>query len=221
MKRVVVLRPEPGASATAERARLRGLDAVTVPLFEIDSLPWEAPDARDFDGLLLTSANAARYGGEQLGKLHALPVYAVGEATAAVAREAGFTIGAVGSAGVDRLLASIPRQFKMLHLCGEDRRDPLNVSQPLVAIPVYRARAIEAPDLRGIKGAVALIHSPAAGRRFGELVRDRGSVSIAAISQAAAEAVGSGWESVEAATQPNDDALLALASRLCNNPPPE
>jgi hypothetical protein len=33
--------------------------------------------------------------------------------------------------------------------------------------------------------------------------------------------VGDGWESVEAAPEPNDDALLALAARLCNNPPPE
>ena len=33
MKRVLVLRPEPGASATVERARALGLDAVAVPLF--------------------------------------------------------------------------------------------------------------------------------------------------------------------------------------------
>jgi uroporphyrinogen-III synthase len=64
---------------------------------------------------------------------------------------------------------------------------------------------------------VALIHSPRAGRRFTELVEDRSSISIAAISPAAAEAVGGGWKLVASAEHPTDDALLALAARLCNN----
>jgi uroporphyrinogen-III synthase len=41
------------------------------------------------------------------------------------------------------------------------------------------------------------------------------------MSPAAAEAVGTGWQTVEAAHEPNDDALLALAARLCNNPHPQ
>jgi uroporphyrinogen-III synthase len=42
-----------------------------------------------------------------------------------------------------------------------------------------------------------------------------------AISDAAAEAAGRGWEAVEVADQPNDEALLALAARLCNKPAPQ
>ena len=61
MRRVLVLRPEPGAAATVKRARARGLDAVAIPLFEIEPLAWEAPPAGGFDGLLLTSANAVRH----------------------------------------------------------------------------------------------------------------------------------------------------------------
>ena len=72
MRRVLVLRPEPGASATVERARERGLDAVAIPLFEIEPLAWEAPEAGSFDGLLLTSANAVRHGGEGLASLRGL-----------------------------------------------------------------------------------------------------------------------------------------------------
>ena len=45
---------------------------------------------------------------------------------------------------------------------------------------------------------------------------DRGAIAIVGISAAAAEAAGAGWETVEAAGAPNDDALLALAERLCN-----
>jgi uroporphyrinogen-III synthase len=221
MRRVLVLRPEPGASATVKRARELGLDAIAVPLFEIEPVAWEVPDAARFDGLLLTSANALRHAGDRLGELRGLPVHAVGEPTAEAAREAGFDIAATGDDGVDRLLGSIEAELKLLHLCGEDHREPAEARQKIKAIPVYSAKAVEDPDLRRAHGAVALVHSPRAGRRFAELVRDRGSTSIAAISSVAAEAAGSGWRAVETAAQPTDDALLALASRLCNIPPPE
>lgn len=217
MTRVLVLRPEPGASATVGRARALGLDALAVPLFEIDPLEFEMPDADGFDGLLLTSANAV---GAVGGQLRALPVYAVGEATATAARAAGLTVAAVGDAGVDRLLGSMEPRLGLLHLCGEDRRLPSGVPQRITAIPVYRAKAVESPDLSAAKGAVTLIHSPRAGRRFAELVRNRASTAIAAISPAAAEAVGVGWATVDSVAEPNDEALLALAARLCNNPRP-
>ena len=86
MKRVLVLRPEPGASATVKRAKERGLDALAIPLFEVRPVDWDVPDAGSFDGLLLTSANAVRHSGEQLKELRGLPVHAVGAATAAAAR---------------------------------------------------------------------------------------------------------------------------------------
>src|SRR5690242_7115730 len=108
MRRLLVLRPEPGASVTEQRAGELGLDAFAVPLFQIDPVAWTAPDAGQFDGLLLTSANAVRHAGEQIKGLASLPVYAVGEATAAAAHEAGFEIALVGAGGVDRLLAVAP-----------------------------------------------------------------------------------------------------------------
>ncbi|MFL6765128.1 MAG: uroporphyrinogen-III synthase, partial [Sphingomicrobium sp.] len=79
MTRLLVLRPEPGASATVKRARERGLDVIAIPLFEIEPVVWEAPQATDYDGLLLTSANAVRCGGGGLGRLRPLKVYAVGQ----------------------------------------------------------------------------------------------------------------------------------------------
>jgi uroporphyrinogen-III synthase len=221
MTRVLVLRPEPGASATVERARLRGLDALAMPLFAIEPVVWDTPDTARFDGLLLTSANALRFGGEQLQRLRALKAYAVGEATAEAAREAGFDIGAVGGGGVDRLLASIDPGLKLLHLCGADRREPEGAKQAITALIVYRAKPIEKPDLSVAPGNIALIHSPRAGRRFAELVTERADIAIAAISSAGADAVGSGWKAIAAADRPSDDALLALAARLCNKPDPE
>jgi uroporphyrinogen-III synthase len=221
MRRLLVLRPEPGASATANRARELGLHAVSMPLFEIEPIKWESPGAARFDGLLITSANAVRYAGSQLRDLRGLCSYAVGEATAEALRNAGFDVAATGDDGVDRLLGSLEPSLKLLHLRGEHRREPADARQQITTVAVYSAKDIESPDLNGTAGDAALIHSPRAGRRFAELVHDRGSIAVAAISAAAAHAVGSGWESVEAAPEPTDDALLALAARLCNIPPPE
>jgi len=215
---VLVLRPEPGASATVAKARTMGLDAAAAPLFEIEPIAWVMPDMRGFDGLLLTSANAARQVTPDLGHL---PVYAVGDATAEAAREAGLKVAATGEGGVDALLASVDANLRLLHLCGEDRRDPVDAPQAIISIPVYRAKPIDRPELGRTNQTVMLVHSPRAGRRLAELVHDRGSIAIAAISRAAAEAVGSGWQCVEAAARPADDALLALAARLCNKPAPK
>src|SRR4051812_49891863 len=123
MTRLLVLRPQPGADATLGKARALGLDTVAVPLFEIEPVEWQAPQAAGFDGLLLTSANAVRFGGEGLGELRGLKVYAVGEATAEAARAAGFDVAAVGDGGVDRLLGPIEPDLRLLHLCGAGRHE--------------------------------------------------------------------------------------------------
>jgi len=221
MKHVLVLRPEPGASATVAKARERGLDAIAVPLFTVEPIAWQAPDPSGFDGLLLTSGNASRHGGEGLQALRRLKVYAVGDATAQAAREAGFNVAATGDAGVDQLLGSIDPDFTLLHLCGADRATPSDARRAITPVAVYRSTQLPAPDLSSAHGSVALVHSPRAGARLAELVNDRGSIAVAAISAATADAVGGGWRAVETADQPSDEALLALAASLCNKPDPE
>ncbi len=213
---ILVLRPEPGAADTLRRLRERGLEAVAVPLFRVGPLAWEAPDPARFDALLLTSANAVRHGGDQLGKFRGLPVHAVGEATAQAARNAGFDIATSGDAGIERLLGSFEPNLRLLHLCGKDRREPAGARQAITPVAVYQATAIENPDLGRAKDGVALIHSPRAGARFASLVGvpDRASIAIGAISDAAAQAAGEGWKAIEAAAKPSEEALLALAARL-------
>ena len=218
MPQVLVLRPEPGASATVASARSMGLDAVSRPLFEVQPVAWEAPELTAFDGLLLTSANALRHGGEQLERLRGLKVYAVGEATARAAHDAGFDAAATGDAGVERLLASIEPDLRLLHLCGADRREAGHVRQTIVRIVSYRSEAVDAGKLP--EADVVLVHSPRAGARLAEVAHDRSSMAVAAISQEAADEVGGGWHAVEVAHAPTDDALLALAARLCKKPRP-
>ena len=221
MRRVLVLRPKPGATATVERAREMGLEAISMPLFKTEPVPWIAPAADKFDALVLTSANAVRHAGLELRKVSELPVYAVGAATAQAARNHGFDIADVGSGGVDSLLETVPSGLRLLHLCGEDRKAPTVMAQEITPITTYRAIEIAEPELSIIPGDIALVHSPRAGGRFAELIDDRSGVGVAAISPAAAQAVGSGWQTVETADEPSDDALLALAARLCNKPATE
>ena len=221
MSRVVVLRPEPGASETAARARQLGLEPILMPLFDVEPVEWEAPDPAGFDALLVTSANAIRCGGERLTELRTLPAHAVGEATAQAARDAGFEVATVGEGGVDELLDSLDPSMRLLHLCGEDWREPQAPRQAVTPLTVYRSKERPHVDVSAAEGAIVLMHSPRAARRFAELSSERGSTSIAAISAAAAEAAGNGWDHVAIAEQPNDHALLALAARLCNKPAPQ
>jgi uroporphyrinogen-III synthase len=221
MRRVLVLRPEPGASETLERLRQHGLDGIAVPLFQVEPIAWTAPDPAQFDALLLTSANALRHGAAQLQDLRGLPVHAVGHATAKAARQAGFKVAAIGESGVAELLTAIGPELRLLHLCGEDRMAQSDPRHDISIVCVYRARAVAAPNLDCAPGSVALIHSPRAGRRFAQLIANRSSILVAAISAAAAQGVGGGWAAVETAAQPNDEALLALAARLCDKSSPQ
>lgn len=220
MTKVIVLRPEPGASETVDRAKARGLDAMGAPIFIVEALDWSPPEPSRFDALLLTSANAVRFGGDQLKSLRGLAVHAVGKATADAAREAGFDIASSGDAGVERLLGSLEPELRLLHLCGEDRKNASS-RQTITVVPVYRSKAAEpAPDLGEVSGGAVMIHSPRAGERFAELTEqqaiDRTQISLLAISAAAAKAAGGGWKRVEIAETPTDEALLALAERLCD-----
>ena len=107
----------------------------------------------------------------------------------------------------------------MLHLRGEHH----TAATTAQAVPVYRSVALPLPDhFQAIEAQVVAVHSPRAGVRLAELADqagiDHATIRIAAISPAAATAVGDGWASREAAAAPNEAALLALAARLCDNP---
>jgi uroporphyrinogen-III synthase len=139
-----------------------------------------------------------------------LPVHAVGDATARLAHAAGFTVASVGQGGSGAM--DLPSGQRLLHLTGRDHRAVPGTT----AVAVYEARALDAPPgLDQLGHCVVAVHSPRAGARFADLVRDRGDIAIVAISTAAAQAVGTGWQTISAATEPNDEALLALAARLC------
>ena len=218
-----VLRPEPGNAATAAAIEALGLTAIRLPLFEIRAIDWVAPEASRFDALLLTSANAPRHAGPGLSALRGLPVHAVGDATAAAAREAGLDVVAVGDRDGAALVAAAAAggARRALLLGGRDRAVE---GHPIIAetIAVYAsepiAAALEALDQ--LAGSVVLLHSARAARRVADLVDragiDRRTIRIAAISAAAADAAGGDWDRIAAAAVPDDATLIALARSLAD-----
>ena len=219
---VLILRPQPGADESAARARALGLEAVVAPLFEVRPLAWSGPDPGSVDAVMLTSANAARHAGTGLAAFAGLPCYAVGEATAAAARAAGFDHVRTGPDDGAALVATMAGDGVMtaFHPCGRERIPLDRRGIRLIEIPVYAAKATGrlAPEAGTAlaQGAWALLHSPRAAARFGRLVGEgRGRVGIAAISPAVAAAAGEGWREVAVAPRPRDEALLELAAKLC------
>ncbi len=218
MRKLLLLRPEPGLSASAARARAMGLEVIACPLFQVEPVAWHVPDPSDYDALLLTSANAVRHGGGGLEVLKSLPVHAVGEATTEAARDAGFQVETVGEAGVEQLLADLPGELRLLHLAGEHRRKP-SAPPRIDTRVVYRSIEIDAPGLPQLGGLVAVVHSPRAGARLTQLAGPCDRTAIAAISTAAALACGLGWERIGVAERPDDRSLLALTATLCQTSP--
>jgi uroporphyrinogen-III synthase len=211
--RVLIVRPAPGNAATAHAVRALGLEPAVVPLFEIVPLGWTVPDPHRFDAVIMTSANAARLGGDGLVRFVHLPLFAVGEATGKAAEAAGFVQVQCGTGDVAALAPLLPA--RILHLTGADHR-PIPGPAEVTVIPVYESR--EREPVKPLRADVALIHSPRAGSRLAALVGERRATRIVAISAAAAAACGTGWAAIDVADVPNEHAMLACLARVCEAP---
>jgi uroporphyrinogen-III synthase len=226
MMPVLILRPLDGALQTERRAKQLGLQTVVDPLFTVESIAWSGPAAQDFDALLLTSANAVSHGGTQLEAYKSLPVLAVGQATARAAENAGFHIVKTGESGGQQLLNQLPaNQYRsILWLAGEQHSIFDSGERQLHIVPVYRSRA----SALGEKAVACLqadttilLHSARAARHLVseldrlQIARDRHHALV--FSAKVAEAAGQGWRSVQMADRPDDESLLSLATRLCQN----
>ncbi|MDR6833401.1 MULTISPECIES: uroporphyrinogen-III synthase [unclassified Sphingopyxis] len=219
---LLVTRPEPGNSATMARANALGFDAHAMPLFAARALPWTAPPPTGYDALLLTSVQAVRLAGPQLGRLAMLPVYAVGAATADAAQAAGLSVARTGEANAQSLLDAMTSEniAGILWLCGRDRTDFDPRGAALEPLACYAVDPVApSPDWQKLIAgpAVLLAHSARAAARLAELVGPvRAHLTLVAISPAVAAAAGDGWADLVASEQPTDAAMLALAHALCH-----
>jgi uroporphyrinogen-III synthase len=152
--RVLITRPEPDASRTAERLARVGHEVLIDSLLSIEPFAVENPPAGEFAALAATSANAARIAAATVGfdRLRDVPLYAVGAGTAEAARRAGFAHVVAAEGDARALARMLTRELgagvRVLHLAGEDRAQELG---PLLApaaiavdvLTIYRARAAE------------------------------------------------------------------------------
>ena len=167
--KLLVIRPQPGADATAARIVHAGHEALLMPLFAVQPVSWEAPSAADYDGLLLTSANAVREAGTQLALFAHLPVYAVGKVTAVAAEQSGLRVSHIGNKGADELLDEL-RNCRLLWLAGEDHsKIGADASVEIDERIVYRSAALPVPhNFREatMQADHILLHSARAAEHF-------------------------------------------------------
>ncbi len=178
--RVLVTRPIEDADRTSDALRAAGHGALIAPLFRIVRLPHEMPPSGD--AIVATSANAIRQA-DLAPVPRDRPVYAVGRATAAEARRAGFSdVRSAEGDAIDlaALLAAGPHR-NLVYLAGRPRRDAalhaLGGAFEVTVIETYETRAVDvlpaavAEGLRQETIDVVLHFSPRAAEVFAALVR--------------------------------------------------
>lgn len=226
--RIIVLRPQPGATATAQALRAAGHDPLVTPLFVIEQVAWTPADPSAYDALLVGSANVFRHGGPALADLKDIPVYAVGGKTARMALDLGFKVRGQGQGGLAAMLPMLAADghLHILRLAGEDRVELPDSRLAIDTRIVYRSRALPMPDaLRAALAdhCVVLLHSARAAAHFAALVDeaglDRGRISLALFAPALVDPAGEGWAAVRVAASTDDRALLDVADALCQHYP--
>jgi uroporphyrinogen-III synthase len=120
--RALVTRPRAEAAELAAALARRGIEAVIEPLIEIRPLDLPPPSLAGVQALLCTSANGVRALAATVAE-RAIPVFAVGDATAARAREEGFRRVESAHGDVGELARLVRRRLdpatgRLLHVAG-------------------------------------------------------------------------------------------------------
>ena len=222
----LITRTQPGAQVTAAGVSALGYEPIIVPA-AIITPTHAAIDVVGVQALLMTSAAAARCAKVD-SQIVTLPVYAVGDATAQAATEAGFVnvISAGGDGATLAVLAADRMKTvagALLHIRGQEVAG--DVTGMLDACG-FETRAVEVystqddPDFRQqirhyivTLSGIVLFHSPAGTRRFCLAMNDAGNAlskwRAIGLSQACLlPAQNMGFASLIAASQPDEKALM-------------
>ena len=126
-KRALVTRPREDAEGVTAELVARGFEVVVEPLLDIVAVDGAAVDGAIVDedgiqGILATSANGIRALARASGN-RSIPVYAVGDASARVARSLGYATVESAGGDVDTLADLVgrradPRHGALLHVAG-------------------------------------------------------------------------------------------------------
>ncbi|GAB4376819.1 MAG: hypothetical protein Kow00114_40750 [Kiloniellaceae bacterium] len=231
--RVLVTRPREDAAGLMADLEARGHAVLLEPLLTIavrDHIDWPAGHAQA-QALLVTSANGVR-AFAQLDARRALPVYAVGDASAAAAHALGFDKVISAAGNVDDLAALVSRRLDpaagpLLHPAAGRLAGDLQGALAAAGFTVLRAVLYDAvpaaalsADCRralndGLIDAVTLF-SPRTAASFVSLVTAAGlaeacgGVAAVCLSPAVAETLaGVAWRRIAVAERPDQAALLA------------
>ena len=233
MLRVLVTRPEPGASRTAQQLRETGFQPILLPLTETVGLPVDAglvPD--DAVVVAITSANAVRHAPEEVtAALAALPCHAVGKRTAEAARKAGFLSVSEGPGDAEGLADSLAADHAgktIVYLCGRVRFPAFEQRLNTAGV---RVRPVETYDtlqggysdeavlelLSGQPADAVLLYSAKAAAAMQVLARRPALQGLfertwffALSTRIAAALDDTAGERLRIAAQPDEDTLLAL-----------
>jgi len=239
---VLVTRAHPDDEITAAALRARGFEVLRAPMLRFEPVAFhDDMDAR-YGAVIVTSANALRGIGAHLKghRLLELPLFAVGEHTAAAARRAGFThvIPANGDAGSlrDLVLASVKakqltKASTLLYLAGADlARDLASelgergfrvVTQTTYRMVPVTSLPREACDAFAANQVEAVLHySQRSARAFLDAARAAGvEISALAIPQCCISATvasvvrDAGATQVVVAATPDENALFEALER--------
>lgn len=234
--RALVTRPRHEAESLAAALASRGIDALIEPLMAIHFCSARGFDLAGVQAVLCTSANGVR-ALALATEDRAVPVFAVGDATASRARAAGFI--SVESAGGDvgdlaRLAGARlqPEQGRLLHVAGDTvagnlaealreqgftiERRVLYQARPVTALSPSAVSALRAGEIHFV-----LFFSPRTAAIFARLADTArvakccGTVAALSISGAADAALASfAWRERHVAERPNQASLLDMLDRV-------
>ena len=233
--RALVTRPREESEAVAAALATRGIEPVIEPLMEVHYRAPAALDLRGVQAILCTSANGVRALARAAVE-RGVPLFAVGDATAARARSERFT--AVESASGDvtdlaRLAAARlrPQDGPLLHVAGNVvagdlvgvlRERGFSIERCVLyeAVPVTALSPTTIDSLRGNSIDFALFFSPRTAAIFAELAVAAGVVDCCAtmtalsISPAVDRALADlRWLDRRIAERPSQSALLEALDR--------
>lgn len=227
MVRMLVTRPEPDASETARRLEALGIAPVVEPLLVAETLTTTLPSAQGFAALAVTSANALRalVARHALARYRHLPLYAVGERTAAFARTLGFTEVMSADGAFADLVALIARAglagpvfYPSARQTSGDLPKALAPRGVMViAAPVYAMHKVPgfSPGLDLGALDAALFYSRRTAEAFAALASaamPKPRLAMLCLSEAvAAPLLAAHFMRVSLADHPSEDAMLALA----------
>jgi uroporphyrinogen-III synthase len=239
---VLVTRPRPDDETTAMALRKRGFEVLRAPMLRFEPVAFQDEAEARYGAVIVTSANALRGIESHLAesRLLKLPLFAVGEQTASVARRVGFdkVIVAHGGAAAlrDCVLAgakgkTLKKASSLLYLAGADPAHDLAgelgergfsvVTQttyrmvPVASLPRETCDAFTDGEVEAV-----LHYSRRSARAFLQAARSAGveisalAVPQCCISDAVASVVrDAGATQVMVAVSPDENALFATLER--------